>query len=157
MPKYSIDYGDFECENCGPMYGQVYCDLEAQVRWCQDCAVANQILSPTAFLVDPEGRTVAKVQYDGHETTVRQLLGYDEISRKSFGPWPVHVFSNAETVDDSSLYGFVIAGTGGAVNRGTCLVVTHNPDCPKPEIRALILPEYGSVDWYPLGIPSGQK
>ena len=103
-----------------------------------------------ALLVDPEEGSATQIEFDGKEHTAMQLIGCDQLDREVYPGW--QVLRDASAVDNSSVYGFVLERTGGAVHHGRCMVVgrgnrTLFTDVGLVKFKYRFVPGYGVQEW----------
>ncbi len=103
-----------------------------------------------ALLVDPEKGSVEQIEFDGEAQSAMRLLGCDELDRETYPA--IEVLRNAATVDKSSVHGFVLERTGGAVHHGKCLIVGRGyrnlfTDVGLVKFKFRFIPGYGVQEW----------
>ncbi len=103
-----------------------------------------------ALLVDPEKGSVEQIEFDGEVRSAMHILGCDELDRETYPA--IAVLRNAGTVDKSSVHGFVLERTGGAVHHGKCLIVgrgnrTVFTDVGLVKFKFRFIPGYGVQEW----------
>lgn len=103
-----------------------------------------------ALLVDPEKGSVSEIEFDGNEESAAELIGCEHLDWETYPGF--RVLMNAEAIDKSSEYGFVLEHTGGAVHHGRCLIIGRGHpgnirNVGVVEFKFRYIPGYGVTEW----------
>ncbi len=105
-----------------------------------------------ALLLDPEWQRFGHLEFDGSEESIANILGCKKPQSETYVTAfssRIRVYSNPDSESTSSLPGYILEHTGGAVNHGRALVVgvadrQHLTDVPRVNISYFYIPGKGA-------------